>query len=110
MNVGGRNRAAKALFAALIILLVVLQARLWVSEDGFAGVWRLRDSVGAQKERNQELASRNRRLEAEVKDLKSGFSALEERARSDLGLIAPDETFYLVGEAESDDGREPAGD
>jgi len=88
---------------ALGVMLIVLQARLWVAEDGFIGVRRLEDRVALQLAENQALAERNQRLHAEVRDLKSGFSALEERARADLGLVAPNETFYLIGDAPTGD-------
>ena len=91
---------------ALGVMFVLLEARLWVSEDGFIGVSRLEDRVALQKAENEELAERNQRLHAEVRDLKSGFSALEERARADLGLISPNETFYLIGD-EPGDGESP---
>ena len=81
--------------ATLVVLLALLQLRLWVSEDGFRGVAQLRGQVGAQRSENRELADRNRRLEAEVADLRQGFSALEERARSDLGLIGSNESFFI---------------
>ncbi len=87
--------------AALLVLaamLVLLQFKLWVSDDGFAEVRRLRDQVAYQSAENARLAERNKRLDAEVGDLRQGFSALEERARSDLGLIAPKETFYIMGD------------
>lgn len=80
------------------VFLILLQARLWVSEDGFVGMHRLADRVELQQAENKELAERNERLHAEVQDLKDGFSALEERARADLGLIAPNETFYVVSD------------
>jgi cell division protein FtsB len=80
------------------VCLILLQARLWVSEDGFIGAGRLQDQVNLQRAENAALAERNERLHAEVRDLKSGFSALEERARADLGLIAPNETFYVVSD------------
>lgn len=83
-------------------MLVLLQVRLWVSEDGFAEANRLSAQVALQERENRELADRNRRLDAEVRDLKKGFSALEERARSDLGLISPNETFFVFGEDASD--------
>jgi cell division protein FtsB len=79
----------------LVVILALLQLRLWVSEDGFRGVAQLRGQVGTQRAENRQLADRNRRLEAEVADLRQGFSALEERARSDLGLIGPNESFYI---------------
>ena len=81
--------------ATLVVLLALLQLRLWVSEDGFRGVAQLRGQVGAQRAENRELTDRNRRLEAEVADLRQGFSALEERARSDLGLIGSNESFFI---------------
>jgi len=84
----------------LLCLLLVLQVRLWVSSGGFSEVSRLRSQVELQAHENEELAERNERLEAEVKDLQSGFGAVEERARSDLGLIGEDETFYVFSEEE----------
>ena len=88
----------RILLLGLICALVLLQARLWVSDDGFFGVQRLQQQVELQRNENQQLAERNQRLEAEVMDLKKGFTALEERARADLGLIAPNETFYVFGD------------
>lgn len=85
----------RLLCGILIALLVALQVRLWISEDGFRGVARLDAQVAAQRAENSQLADRNRRLEAEVADLRHGFSALEERARADLGLVAPNESFYI---------------
>jgi cell division protein FtsB len=85
----------KAVVAALVVVLGLLQLRLWVSEDGFRGVAQLRGQVAAQRVENRSLTDRNRRLEAEVADLRQGFSALEERARSDLGLIGPNESFFI---------------
>jgi cell division protein FtsB len=79
----------------LVVLVLALQLRLWVSENGFRGVSRLRVQVATQREENASLSQRNRRLEAEVYDLKKGFAALEERARSDLGLVGNNESFYI---------------
>ncbi len=87
----------RVLLIGLLIAAVMLQARLWVSDDGFIEVQRLGEQVELQRRENAELSERNRRLEAEVLDLKKGFTALEERARSDLGLIAPNETFFVFG-------------
>ncbi len=86
----------RLIVVCLVALLALLQLRLWVSEDGFRGVAQLRSQVAAQVGENRRLAERNRRLEAEVADLRQGFSALEERARSDLGLIAPNESFFIL--------------
>ncbi len=85
----------------LLMLLTTLQYRLWVSEDGFREVWRLEDRVEAQAAENRHLKNQTDQLNAEVEDLKSGFSALEERARSDLGMVGSDENFYLFGTAEA---------
>ena len=85
----------RILIVVLIGVLAILQARLWVSGDGFSEVGRLRGQVKLQRDENARLAERNERLEAEVVDLRGGFAAVEERARSDLGLVAPDESFYV---------------
>lgn len=88
----------RTLAAIVVVLLLWLQLRLWVSEYGFRGVSRLQAQVASQREENSGLLERNRRLEAEVSDLKQGFAALEERARSDLGLIGPNESFYIYSD------------
>lgn len=86
----------KWLAGALALALLLLQHRLWLSDDGIASVWQMKTAVAAQQQQNQGLAERNRQLAAEVRDLKQGYSALEERARNDLGMIAGNETFYQV--------------
>jgi cell division protein FtsB len=82
-----------ALFAALLLLL---QYRLWLSPDGAHEVLRLQSAVATQQAENERLLERNRQLAAEVRDLKQGYAALEERARTDLGMISGNETFYQV--------------
>jgi cell division protein FtsB len=82
--------------AALGVIVLLLQYRLWMSPDGVHELSRLEKAVADQKSENRELIGRNARLAAEVRDLKKGFTALEERARSDLGMIASNETFYQV--------------
>ena len=86
----------KWLAAALAVAILLLQYRVWFSDDGVRQVARLHRSVSAQTAENSRLAERNRQLAAEVRDLKTGLDALEERARSDLGMIAHNETFYQV--------------
>jgi cell division protein FtsB len=86
----------KWLAAALTVAVILLQYRVWFSEDGIHGVTRLQAAVAAQRGENEQLAERNRQLAAEVRDLKTGMDALEERARSDLGMIGRNETFYQV--------------
>jgi len=86
----------KWLVIALAAILVLLQYRVWLSDDGVREVARLKEAVAAQRAENERLTDRNRQLAAEVRDLKSGMAALEERARSELGMVARGETFYQV--------------
>ena len=86
----------KWLAAALAVAVILLQYRVWFSEDGVREVARLKTAVATQRAQNETLAERNKQLAAEVRDLKTGMDALEERARSDLGMIARNETFYQV--------------
>ena len=88
----------KPVIAILLTALVVLQLQLWVGDRGMPGVHRLEAAVASQREDNARLEARNRRLAAEVHDLKEGLEAVEERARSDLGMIGRDETFYQLVE------------
>lgn len=81
----------------LVLLLGMLQARLWVSDDGLREVARLGHQIQLQQAENARLELRNRRLEAEIADLRTGREAIEERARTDLGLIGPQETFFVFG-------------
>jgi cell division protein FtsB len=95
----------------LLILLLALEIKLWTGDWSMREVWRLRQRVAEQKQENLKLKQRNEALSAEVQDLKNGKEAIEERARSELGLIKPDETFYQVvepaGEARKDDNGHP---
>ena len=93
----------KPVMILLIAILVVLQYRLWLSHDGLPSLLRLHHAVEKQRQDNEKLAERNAVLAAEVADLKSGLDALEERARSELGMIKPGETFFHVIEPETDD-------
>ena len=89
------------LLIALGFIAVLLQAELWISDSGFQKTRELREAVERQRELNQELLARNASLDAEVVNLKQGFEAAEERARTDLGLIGPGETFYQVVNADT---------
>jgi cell division protein FtsB len=77
----------------LVALLILLQYPLWLGKGGLLRVWELERQVAEQREVNQSLESRNAALDAEVRDLKSGFEAIEERARYELGLVKPGEVF-----------------
>jgi cell division protein FtsB len=86
----------KFLAAGLLALLLLLQYRLWLGEGGSREVARLREEISAQRAENEQLKVRNRTLAAEVQDLKKGTTAIEERARTDLGMVGQGETFYQV--------------
>jgi cell division protein FtsB len=82
----------------LLMLLAGLQVKLWVS-GGMRDVWRLEQAVAQQQAENANQQGRNEQLTAEVSDLKEGAEAVEERARSELGMVKNDEVFYQVIEA-----------
>ena len=86
----------RILLLSLTVILGLVLARLWLSEEGLREVWRLSDQVVEGTEENRRLAVRNAALEAEVTDLKQGLAAAEERARTDLGMVAEDETFFQI--------------
>jgi cell division protein FtsB len=80
----------------LAAFIVLLQYPLWFGKGGWLRVWGLERQVQEQKQNNAALAQRNGALDAEVRDLKQGFEAIEERARYELGMIKQDEVFYQV--------------
>lgn len=86
----------KTLTVVLVVMLVALQGRLWFGDGGVRDVWALERAVSAQEAENERLNTRNRALLADVRDLRVGLAAVEERARSELGMIGRDETFYQV--------------
>lgn len=90
----------RSLMVILAVVLVALLYRLWLTDDGMREVWRLSQAVEAQRDLNVSLAQRNRELDAEVKDLKEGIDAVEERARKDLGMIRSGESFFQIVEKE----------
>ena len=90
----------KALIAILIVLLLILQYKLWFGDGNMREVWKLQAAIEEQKQENEKLRERNAALEAEVQDLKQGMEAIEERARSELGMIKKGETFYQIIESE----------
>ena len=92
------NRPLRFLALLLFALLAWLQYRLWFGEGGATATAALQSKVDRQAEENRGLAQRNDQLAAEVENLKSGEAAAEERARSELGMIKPGETFYRVVE------------
>ncbi len=84
----------KVLLTVLILILIALQYRLWFGDGSIQEVWRLNQESKQAKAEMLRLRGRNEALEAEVADLKSGLDAIEERARSELGMIDADEEFY----------------
>lgn len=93
----------------LAVCLVMLQYRLWISEQGVREVERLQVAIDAQGIANHRQADRNRQLGAEVSNLKVGLTALEERARSELGMVGTNETFFqIVTPAISEPAAPPA--
>ena len=92
---------------ALLALILALQLKLWTGTGGAPEVWRLRTRVTTQAEENTGLKARNAAQAADVKDLKEGKEGVEERARSELGMIKPGEVFYQVVEPQAE-GAESA--
>lgn len=95
----------RILVAILLILLLVLQYDLWVGDGSLATVWHLQKEVDAQQLENTHLQERNETLSAEVKDLKTGLDAIEERSRNDLGMVKEGETYIQVVEEPAEDGN-----
>ncbi len=86
----------KLLTLIFVALIALLQYPLWLGKGSWLRVWDLNQKIVAQKSTNAELKLRNDTLDAEVRDLKQGNTAIEERARSELGMIKQDEVFYQV--------------
>jgi len=80
----------------LVALIVLLQYPLWLGKGGWLRVWEVDRQVKAQKEINAKLRARNDVLDAEVRDLKQGYDAIEERARYELGMVRQDEIFFHI--------------
>lgn len=86
----------KALTLIFVILIALIQYPLWLGKGSWLRVWDLNRQIADQQEKNNGLKARNDTLDAEVLDLKSGRAAIEERARSELGMVKQDEVFYQV--------------
>ena len=96
----------KILITILILVLIGLQYKLWFGDGSLSEVVQLTRELELQKQKLQELESRNRILEAQVLDLQNGLDAFEEKARNDLGMIKQGETFIqLIPEEEAADGQ-----
>ena len=88
----------KGIIGILIVLLGLLQYKLWVGDGSLSELWYRKQKISAQEMNNTALRQRNQQLEAEVRDLKEGLDAAEERAREELGMVKRGEVFYLVVE------------
>jgi cell division protein FtsB len=88
----------RILSIAFAVLIVLLQYPLWLGKGGWLRVWEMDRQVKVQKDSNAKLRVRNDALDAEVRDLKQGYDAIEERARYELGMIKQDEIFFQVME------------
>jgi cell division protein FtsB len=86
----------RILAGVLSALILAIQYPLWLGKGGWLRVWDVDRQLDAQRTRNEQLEMRNGALAAEVKDLKQGFDAIEERARYELGMIKNDEVFFQV--------------
>lgn len=82
----------------LIALIIAIQYPLWIGKGSWLRVWDVNQQLTQQKNKNTKLAQRNAGLDADVRDLKEGLVAVEERARVELGMIKPNETYYQIVE------------
>ena len=97
----------KVLALALVTLIALLQYPLWLGKGSWLRVWEVDQQLRAQQNTNQKLQVRNAALDAEVRDLKQGLEAIEERARSELGMVKQDEIFFQILDSQRDPA--PAG-
>ena len=86
----------KYIVSGLFVLLIIVQFQVWFGNYGLFQLWSLRQAVDQQQQKNLILEQRNKRLHAEVEELKQGKDALEGRAREQLGFIKEGETFYRI--------------
>jgi cell division protein FtsB len=93
---------------AFIALIVALQYPMWLGKGGWLQVREFDRGLAAQKEANARLKQRNDALDADVRDLKTGFEAIEERARSELGMVKQDEVFFQLQQVAEQSREDPA--
>lgn len=90
------KKVLRIILYALGGILLLLQYPLWFGSGGVFAVWQLNREIAAQHTENTKLRERNAALDAEVRDLKQGSTAIEERARTELGMVKKGETFYQI--------------
>ena len=91
----------RILAAVFVVLIAALQYPMWLGKGGWLQVREFDRQLVAQRDVNAGLKARNERLDAEVRDLKTGYEAIEERARSELGMVRQDEVFFQLPEPEA---------
>src|SRR5690606_20580336 len=94
----------KILLAMLVLVLVALQLNLWVGDGSYSEILALEEQIELQKQENMVLAERNQQLEGEVLDLKTGLDAVEERARSEYGMVKEGEVLYQIVQCQQRSG------
>lgn len=87
---------SKLIFLLFSLVTLLMQYRLWFGVNSLPEYWKLQVQVQHQRDQNTQLSIRNQALNLEIMDLKQGLEAVEERARYELGLIKPNETFYRI--------------
>ena len=90
-----------------VALIAALQYPIWLGKGGWLQVREFDRHLAAQKEANAKLKSRNDALDADVRDLKTGYEAIEERARSELGMVKQDEVFFQLRQRPGEGRNEP---
>jgi len=95
----------RALAFTLAALLLLIQYPLWLGKGGWVRAWDIDGQLASQKVRNDALQARNEALDAEVRDLKQGLEAIEERARFELGMVRQDEVFFQIVDRPPERGR-----
>jgi len=88
----------KLVFIILLTLLIALQINIWVKKDGYKQMKEIENLIALQTIENENMTIRNNRLKEEIKDLKNGQDAIEEKARIDIGMIKEGEEFYLIND------------
>ena len=88
----------RVLAGILGALILLIQVSLWLGKGGWLTAWRLESKLEIERSRNLQLEGRNAALTAEVRDLKQGTEAIEERARAELGMVRQDEVFFQIEE------------
>jgi cell division protein FtsB len=95
----------RVLAITVAMLIVLIQYPLWLGKGGWLRVWDIDRQLATQQARNEVLQMRNDALEAEVRDLKRGLDAVEERARLELGMVRQDEVFFQIVEPRAESRR-----